>query len=166
MSKFCIDLEGVMLPDAIAAVVEAWYDAQDTEVVQKIYNQPISDPRIIEGDLNQKIGLSNEIIIDKLLKSKLKLSMYIEQRGDKLAIRGKLPSKTNAESSWAVQRISIGVPAKPSNVKKAEILICLLIDQLKRGDFSWDKWSDKNYIKSACANIDTILHPQPLGNAI
>jgi hypothetical protein len=27
MSKFCIDLEGVMLPDAIAAVVEAWYDA-------------------------------------------------------------------------------------------------------------------------------------------
>ena len=29
MSKFCIDLEGVMLPDAIAAVVEAWYDAQN-----------------------------------------------------------------------------------------------------------------------------------------
>jgi hypothetical protein len=28
MSKFCIDLEGMMLPDAIAAVVEAWYDAQ------------------------------------------------------------------------------------------------------------------------------------------
>jgi hypothetical protein len=31
MSKFCIDLEGVMLPDAIAAVVEAWYEAQNTE---------------------------------------------------------------------------------------------------------------------------------------
>jgi predicted transcriptional regulator len=30
MSKFCIDLEGVMLPDAIAAVVEAWYDAQSS----------------------------------------------------------------------------------------------------------------------------------------
>ena len=29
VSKFCIDLEGVMLPDAIAAVVEAWYDAQN-----------------------------------------------------------------------------------------------------------------------------------------
>jgi len=29
MSTFCIDLEGVMLPDAIAAVVEAWYDAQN-----------------------------------------------------------------------------------------------------------------------------------------
>jgi hypothetical protein len=29
MSKFCIDLEGMMLPDAIAAVVEAWYDVQN-----------------------------------------------------------------------------------------------------------------------------------------
>jgi hypothetical protein len=29
MSKFCINLEGLMLPDAIAAVVEAWYDAQN-----------------------------------------------------------------------------------------------------------------------------------------
>ena len=31
MSKFCIDLDGMMLPDAIAAVVEAWYDAQNTD---------------------------------------------------------------------------------------------------------------------------------------
>jgi hypothetical protein len=33
MSKFCIQLEGMMLPDAIAAVVEAWYDAQNVEAV-------------------------------------------------------------------------------------------------------------------------------------
>jgi hypothetical protein len=31
MSKFCIDLEGMMLPDAIAAVVEAWYDVQNAK---------------------------------------------------------------------------------------------------------------------------------------
>jgi hypothetical protein len=31
MKQFCIDLEGMMLPDAIAAVVEAWYDAQIAE---------------------------------------------------------------------------------------------------------------------------------------
>ncbi len=31
MSKFCIELEGMMLPDAIAAVVEAWYDAQNVK---------------------------------------------------------------------------------------------------------------------------------------
>jgi hypothetical protein len=29
MSKFCIELKGMMLPDAIAAVVEAWYEAQN-----------------------------------------------------------------------------------------------------------------------------------------
>jgi hypothetical protein len=29
MSRFCIQLGGITLPDAIAAVVEAWYDAQD-----------------------------------------------------------------------------------------------------------------------------------------
>ena len=31
MSKFCIDLEGMLLPDAIAAVVEAWYEAQSVD---------------------------------------------------------------------------------------------------------------------------------------
>jgi hypothetical protein len=35
MSKFCIDLEGMMLPDAIAAVVEAWYDAQNAEAANQ-----------------------------------------------------------------------------------------------------------------------------------
>jgi hypothetical protein len=35
MSKFCIDLEGMMLPDAIAAVVEAWYDAQNAGVADQ-----------------------------------------------------------------------------------------------------------------------------------
>ena len=35
MSKFCIDLEDMMLPDAIAAVVEAWYDAQSEEAKPK-----------------------------------------------------------------------------------------------------------------------------------
>ncbi len=147
MSKFCIELEGMMLPDAIAAVVEAWYEAQNM--------QPL------ESELDQKISLSNKIIKDKELKSKLKLSIYIEQRGAKLAIRGRLPSKVNTETQWVTQRISIGMAASPFNVKKAEILACLLIDQLERGGFSWDKWADKDYIKSTCGNIDTILHPQP-----
>ena len=31
MSKFCIELENVTLPDAIAAVVEAWYEAQNVD---------------------------------------------------------------------------------------------------------------------------------------
>jgi len=40
MSKFCIDLKDMMLPDAIAAVVEAWYEIQnvDFDYSRKYYN--------------------------------------------------------------------------------------------------------------------------------
>ena len=154
MSKFCIDLEGVMLPDAIAAVVEAWYDAQ------------IIQPATKELAFDQMLSISNEIIKDKQRKSKLKLSIYIEKRGDKFAIRGRLPSRNNPTEN-IIQRISIGVPAKLENVKQVEILTIFLIDQLKCGDFLWEKWSDKNYIASICENINVILNPSPpLVNAI
>ena len=43
MSKFCIDLEGITMPDAIAAVVEAWYDAQNIiEVIEDSKEKRIS----------------------------------------------------------------------------------------------------------------------------
>lgn len=149
MSKFSIDLIGLSLPDAIAAVVEAWYEAQSAQSS--------------ETELEKMIGISNEIIKDKQLKSKLKLSMYIERRGGKLAIRGRLPVKTNdGSASWATQRISIGISSNSSNVKKAEILTCLLIDQLKDGDFKWDNWSDSDYIVKLYDKIDTALNPAPV----
>ena len=31
MSKFCIELEGITMFDAIKAVIEAWYDAQNMD---------------------------------------------------------------------------------------------------------------------------------------
>jgi hypothetical protein len=46
MSKFCIDLEGVMLPDAIAAVVEAWYDAQSAGVAAQAQEVCYTIPRL------------------------------------------------------------------------------------------------------------------------
>jgi len=35
MSKFCINLENMTLPDAIAALCEAWYDAQETDNIKE-----------------------------------------------------------------------------------------------------------------------------------
>ena len=32
MSKFCIELEGITMFDAIKAVIEAWYDAQNMDI--------------------------------------------------------------------------------------------------------------------------------------
>ena len=157
MSMFCIELEGMMLPDAIAAVVEAWYDAQNVEVVKSALDHQNSGI-----ELEQMLSVSNKILKDKQLNSKLKSSIYIEQRGGKLVIRGRLPSKVDYDAPWITQRISIGIPSESSNVKRAEILTCFLIDQLKKGDFNWDKWSSKDYIEKLCANIDAILNPAPV----
>lgn len=48
MNKFCIDLDGVTLPDAIAAVVEAWYEAQNVENLIEQKNEPCQPGEIIE----------------------------------------------------------------------------------------------------------------------
>jgi hypothetical protein len=48
MSKFCIELEGMMLPDAIAAVVEAWYEVQNVETVQTDDSAINCKQRIVE----------------------------------------------------------------------------------------------------------------------
>ena len=48
MNKFCIDLDGVTLPDAIAAVVEAWYEAQNVENLIEQKNEPYQPGEPIE----------------------------------------------------------------------------------------------------------------------
>jgi hypothetical protein len=48
MSKFCIQLESMMLPDAIAAVVEAWYDAQNAGNMAKQNHGPYRPGEPIE----------------------------------------------------------------------------------------------------------------------
>ena len=54
MSKFCIELKGMMLPDAIAAVVEAWYEAQNLTL--QIKSQENADIRLT--DWAESVGLS------------------------------------------------------------------------------------------------------------
>jgi hypothetical protein len=49
MTKFCIELEDMALPDAIAAVVEAWLDAQSEEgIYDKKSNAPYQPGELIE----------------------------------------------------------------------------------------------------------------------
>jgi hypothetical protein len=56
MSKFCIELEGIAMPDAIAAVVEAWYDAQNINiVVSKDASKDVNKTDQWEGELRLKI---------------------------------------------------------------------------------------------------------------
>jgi hypothetical protein len=155
MSKFCIDLEGVMLPDAIAAVVEAWYDAQ-IEEKQSTMSQKIN---LIDQELSMHVIDS---IIGTLNQSpKIKGSrLAIERRGQKLAIRGRLPLKSNP-SAYVYQRISLGIPVDEHNIKVAEIVLLLIKDQLNRNDFNWIKWSDDQYIEGIVSNASLIINPVP-----
>jgi len=76
MSKFCIDLEGTMLPDVIAAVVEAWYDAQNVESTQ-VWHQ-IRDVSV--SDLEKRWGISRNA-----LKARAKaLGVELQRKGPTL----------------------------------------------------------------------------------
>jgi len=67
MTKFCIELEDMALPDAIAAVVEAWLDAQSEEntiisrnamlesMALKPYCEPWKDSEIWEKELRRHL---------------------------------------------------------------------------------------------------------------
>ncbi len=56
MTKFCIELEGITMPDAIAAVVEAWYDAQDINIaVSKNANNDVNKTDQWEEELRLKV---------------------------------------------------------------------------------------------------------------
>jgi hypothetical protein len=78
MSKFCIDLEGMMLPDAIAAVVEAWYEAQNVEFAQ--VKREISDASV--ADLERRWGISRNA-----LKARAKaLGIELQRKGPTLTV--------------------------------------------------------------------------------
>jgi hypothetical protein len=126
-----------MLPDAIAAVVEAWYEAQTD-------------------------GNPLDLLISAINNSpKIKSSFIaIERRGARLGIRARLPPKSGLGRRFS-QRISLGLSADEHNAKVAEILVLLIIDQLKRDDFRWDRWTDDEYIEKIVSSASLTLNPSP-----
>ena len=67
--------------------------------------------------------------------SKLK----IEKRGDKLNIRGSLPSKKN-NNNFTVQRISLGLKADSAGLEEAKKKLQLITLQLDLNQFNWINW--------------------------
>ncbi|WP_320674328.1 site-specific integrase [Prochlorococcus sp. MIT 1341] len=66
-------------------------------------------------------------------------SMRIEQRGERLNLRGPLPSKDGNERR-AVQRISLRLSATPEGVEEAERILELVVLQLQHNKFDWKYW--------------------------
>ncbi len=74
--------------------------------------------------------------------SKLK----IEKRGEKLNIRGSLPSKED-NNNYKIQRISLGLKADISGLEEAKKKLQLINLQLELNQFDWINWIGKPYKK-------------------
>jgi len=65
--------------------------------------------------------------------------LRIEKRGEKLNIRGSLPSKEN-KNSFKIQRISLGLKADISGLEEAKKKLQLINLQLELNQFDWINW--------------------------
>ena len=65
--------------------------------------------------------------------------LRIEKRGEKLNIRGYLPSKENI-NNFAVQRISLGIKADFLGLEEAKKKLQLINLQLELNQFNWMNW--------------------------
>ena len=74
--------------------------------------------------------------------SKLK----IEKRGQKLNIRGSLPSKED-KNNFKIQRISLGLKADISGLEEAKKKLQLINLQLELNQFDWINWIGNPYKK-------------------
>ncbi len=85
------------------------------------------------------------IVNDKFATQGSKLK--IEKRGEKLNIRGSLPSKEN-KNNFKIQRISLGLKADISGLEEAKKKLQLINLQLELNQFEWINWANKNNKKN------------------
>ena len=67
------------------------------------------------------------------------VSLRLERRGERLAIRGPLPSR-QGKGSMVVQRISLGLPADAAGLEEARQALRRVVQQLQQQSFSWSQW--------------------------
>ena len=72
--------------------------------------------------------------------------LRIEKRGEKLNIRGSLPSKED-KKNFKVQRISLGIKADISGLEEAKKKLQLINLQLEMNQFDWINWIGNTYKK-------------------
>ena len=65
--------------------------------------------------------------------------LRIEKRGEKLNIRGSLPSKED-KNNFKIQRISLGLKADISGLEEAKKKLQLINLQLELNQFDWINW--------------------------
>jgi len=79
--------------------------------------------------------------------------LRIEKRGEKLNIRGSLPSKED-KNNFKIQRISLGLKADISGLEEAEKKLQLINLQLELNQFDWINWIVKPNKKESKDNFE------------
>ena len=99
------------------------------------------------------MNVINEInnVNDKFATQGSKLK--IEKRGDKLNIRGSLPSKED-QNSFKIQRISLGLNANFSGLEEAKKKLQLITLQLELNQFDWINWINISKKKERKTNVE------------
>ncbi len=85
--------------------------------------------------------------------------MRVEKRGERLSLRGPLPSKDGAFGT-KIQRISLHLPANEEGIKEAGRLLDLLVLQIEHEKFDWKYWekdSNTNHIKRSPRDLDAAV---------
>jgi integrase len=67
------------------------------------------------------------------------VSLRLERRGQRLALRGPLPCR-QGRSQLRVQRISLGLPADLEGLEQARQALRRVVQQLQQQNFSWSQW--------------------------
>ena len=71
------------------------------------------------------------------------IRLRLEQRGDRLGLRGPLPCRTGRageSEKWRVQRLSLGCPATPEGLQQAHRQLLQVQQSLELGQFDWQEW--------------------------
>jgi integrase len=79
--------------------------------------------------------------------------LRIEKRGEKLNIRGSLPSKED-KNNFKIQRISLGLKADISGLEEAKKKLQLINLQLELNQFDWINWIVKTNKKELKDNFE------------
>ncbi len=96
----------------------------------------------------------------ELLKTNQKLAnkgikLRIEQRGNKLNLRGLLPCQKNPNKTKD-QRISLGLDTSLEGLTKAEKTVNFLYLQIEHNQFDWKNWSKTNSNRTSAGNAHDI----------
>ena len=82
------------------------------------------------------INLNKELSIQQI-------KLRIEQRGEKLNIRGPFPSRS-IKGVMKTQRLSLGIPATQGGLKEASKIVQLICLQIEREQFQWQHWTPQS----------------------